>query len=270
MIVATALQHAAGRAFDRIAAHYDELFTATPIGQVQRDVVWAKASMAFLPGQRVLELNCGTGTDAMFLAGKGVIVTACDASSEMIERAFERKNREAPDAPVEFRVLANECLHELNAQPAYDGVFSNFSGFNCVANLSTVFDQLAVRLRPGAKLLLCLSTRYCAWEILYYSFRGDFRKATRRWRGVSEASFEGLTFPVYYPTIRSLRNAFEPAFQLRAVTGIGIAVPPSYLSPFMGRHPRLLNLFQRVDAAVSALPIFRTAGDHMLLHMVRV
>jgi hypothetical protein len=38
----------------------------------------------------------------------------------------------------------------------------------------------------------------------------------------------------------------------------------------MSRHPRLLNLFERFDALVCALPIFRIAGDHMLLHMVRV
>ena len=270
MIAATGLQHAAGRAFDRIADHYDELFTSTPIGQLQRDVVWAQASAIFLPGSRVLELNCGTGTDAMFLASKGVTVTACDASSEMIERAELRKQRQAPGAPVEFRVLANERLHELVAEPAYDGVLSNFAGLNCTANLSTVFDLLAMRLRPRAKLLLCLSTRFCVWEILHYSFQGKFRKAMRRWRGVSEASLEGRSFSVYYPTIRSLRNAFEPAFELRSVTGVGIAVPPSYLNQFMGRYPRILEALRRFDAMVCKLPVFRVAGDHMLLHLERV
>ena len=263
-------EHAAGTAFDGIAADYDTLFTFSAIGRTQRNVVWKRAAAAFAPGDRVLELNCGTGEDAMFLARRGLEVTACDASVQMIEQAKVRKNRQAPWAAVDFHVLPTERLYELPAQPLFDGVFSNFSGLNCVADLGAVACELAIRLRPQAKLLLCLSTRFCLWEILRYTVRGDFQKARRRWSGAAPVSLNACTFPVYYPTIRELRRSFAPSFRLRSVTGIGIAVPPSYLEKWIGEHPRLLAAMKCFDAVVCDLPGFRVIGDHMLLSLEKV
>ena len=41
----------------------------------------------FSAGHRVLELNCGTGEDAVFLARRGVRVLATDLSGAMVEAA---------------------------------------------------------------------------------------------------------------------------------------------------------------------------------------
>jgi ubiquinone/menaquinone biosynthesis C-methylase UbiE len=263
-------EHAAGAAFDGIAADYDTLFTFSAIGRTQRNVVWKRAAAAFAPGDRVLELNCGTGEDALFLAGRGLDVTACDASGQMIEQAKVRKKRQAPEAAVDFHVLPTERLYELPAQPLFDGVFSNFSGLNCVADLGAVASELAIRLRPQAKLLLCLSTRFCLWEILHYAAKGDFRRALRRCSGRSPVSLSACSFTAYYPTLRQLRTSFEPSFRLRSVTGVGIAVPPSYLEKWIGEHSRLLTAMKYFDAVACDLPGFRVIGDHMLLSMEKV
>jgi SAM-dependent methyltransferase len=269
MTVAIQAPHIAGTAFDRMAFQYDSLFTFSRIGRAQRGVVWQRAAGAFFPGSRVLELNCGTGEDALFLARKGVVVTACDASSQMIRRAKIRKSQEAPNSSVNFRVLPIEDLHELGNQPVFDGVFSNFSGLNCVEDLAPVFNRLAVLLRPGAKLLLCLSTRFCVWEILHYAMKREFQKAIRRCHGRSLANFDELSFRTYYPTIRSLRGIFGSAFQLRSITGVGLTVPPSYLESWMRKHPQMLQMFKRIDATVCEWPVFRVLGDHMLLQLER-
>lgn len=259
-----------GVAFDAMAADYDDLFTFSMVGRAQRDVVWNRAARTFAAGDRVLELNCGTGEDAMFLARSGVQVTACDASGKMIEYAQARKALEAPDASIEFHLLATEELYMLPQQPVFDGVFSNFSGLNCVADLRDLSHELAARLRTGAKLLMCLSTRFCLWETLHYAARLNFRKAARRWRGVSTAHFDQHSFPIYYPTIRSLRRSFEPDFELRSVTGVGITTPPSYLEGWIVKHPHLLAAMKGFDKAVCDLPLFRIIGDHMLLTLEKV
>jgi SAM-dependent methyltransferase len=262
--------HAAGAAFDTMAADYDEHFTFSIVGRAQREVVWNCAAATFRFGDRILELNCGTGEDALFLARRGMRVTACDASVRMIEHAKARKELEAPDARISFRVLPTEHLHTLPKQPLFDGVLSNFSGLNCVDDLQVVARELAARLRPRAKLLLCLSTRFCLWEVLHYAAQCKFRKAVRRWRGVSPARFEGHSFFVYYPTIRSLRRSFAPEFKLRSVTGVGIATPPSYLEGWASAHPRMLDAMKSFDKAVCDLPLFRSIGDHMLLSMEKI
>lgn len=270
MISTLELHHAAGAAFDRMAYQYDALFTFSIVGRAQREVVWKRAAAVFPRGSRILEINCGTGEDAIFLASRGICVTACDASSQMIGHARARQELDAPEAPIRFHVLATERLCELPKEPPFDGAFSNFSGLNCVADLRSVFHELATRLRPGARLLLCLSTRFCFWEVLHYTAKGEFRKAVRRWRGVSQVRFDEHSFPVYYPTMWALRRSCGAEFRLRSVTGVGITTPPSYLEGWIRKHPRLLAAMKYFDRAVCNLPIFRNIGDHVLLSMERV
>ena len=51
--------------FDAMAAAYARSFTESAIGRYMRAAVWRWLDAAFQPGDRVLELNCGTGEDAV-------------------------------------------------------------------------------------------------------------------------------------------------------------------------------------------------------------
>ncbi len=98
------------QAFDSLAARYDDLFTRSMIGRAQRGAVWKVLTETFKPGDHILEINCGTGEDALFLARNGISVVACDASEQMIRTARQRMEAEAPDAPIHFEVLPTEQL----------------------------------------------------------------------------------------------------------------------------------------------------------------
>ena len=52
------------------------------------------------PGSRVLDLACGTGIHALFFAGHGADVTACDVSKEMIDHAA----RTRPHPSIRYEV----------------------------------------------------------------------------------------------------------------------------------------------------------------------
>ena len=260
----------AGLAFDRIARSYDDTFTFSPVGRAQRNVVWQKAMRTFKHGSHILELNCGTGEDAFFLTANGMRVTACDASQAMIAQAKSRLQRTEPTPDVQFLVLPSEHIGNLPDDLNFDGAFSNFSGLNCTRDLSTVMSPLIQRLRPGAPLLLCLSARYCLWEIFHHLLHGRVRKAFRRCGGVTEAKVDGLSFPVYYPTVSQLRRVFGPALRIVSITGVGITVPPSYLNDWITRYPQLLALLTRIDETIQQWPLLRVLGDHMLLHIEQV
>jgi ubiquinone/menaquinone biosynthesis C-methylase UbiE len=257
-------------AFDNLAAKYDDLFTRSMIGRAQRGVVWDALVDTFEPGSHILELNCGTGEDALFLAGHDVSVVACDASAQMIDTARRRMQSEDPEASIEFRVLPTEHLSKLGRQESFDGAFSNFSGLNCVADLHLTAHQLAGLLARGAPVLICLSTRYCILEMAWFILHGQFRKAFRRTSGFATVKVGEYTVKVHYPTLRAIKKTFAPYFRMRSCTGIGVAVPPSYLEPIVRKHPRVLNLLRAVDQVISPLPWFRTVGDHMLICFDRV
>lgn len=262
--------HQAGMAFDRIAERYDELFTRSLIGRAQRDAVWRCAARTFAAGNHILELNCGTGEDALFLSRLGAAVTACDASHQMILQARQRRELSAPHSAIHFETLPTEQLAELESPARFDGVFSNFSGLNCVADLAAVAEELSRRVVPCAPLLLCFSSRICLWEMLFFLSRGEFRKAFRRCGGEAKASFEGISIVVQYPSVGELRRIFSPWFVLRSCTGIGVAVPPSYVESWARKHPGLLKYLRLIDEKICQWPGFRAAGDHVLLCFERI
>jgi 2-polyprenyl-3-methyl-5-hydroxy-6-metoxy-1,4-benzoquinol methylase len=269
-MISSAVTVAAALAFDSIAKTYDSIFTDSVVGRSQRTAVWKKAVSIFPSGGRILELNCGTGEDALFLARNGFTITACDASPRMIEVARTRKALEAPDAQIEFGVLCTENLDQLRSTQQFDGVFSNFSGLNCVADLSAVATDLLGHLHAGAPLLLCFSTRFCAWETLHYLSHAKFLKAFRRYRGYTHARMDDHTIPVFYPTLDSIRKSFGPQFRLRSVTGIGIVVPPSYMESWARQHRATFRLCEKLERVLNHVPGLRVLGDHMLVHLERV
>lgn len=264
------LGHAsAAAAFDSIADSYDQTFTESAIGRAQRRQVWSRLLSAFAPGQRILELNCGTGEDAQFLAERGRSVVACDASRAMIEVAQRRVRTERNERDLRFVHLANEDLDFLPRGPLFDGAFSNFSGLNCLAGLKPVAANLAELVRPGGHVLLCLWSRVCVGEVLWYASRGQFKKACRRFAGKATAKLGELTISVSYPTVKQVRRAFCPWFELRSWRAIGLFVPPSYVEPWLRNRKAALSLMQQLDRRCAAWPVLRSAGDHVLMEFTR-
>jgi ubiquinone/menaquinone biosynthesis C-methylase UbiE len=256
-------------AFDRVAASYDEQFTRTVIGQAQRKQVWKRLLKAFGPGDRVLELNCGTGEDAAYLAACGRRILACDASAEMIKVANTRAKREAKGGDIAFQHLSNEDLRFLFRKRPFDGAYSNFSGLNCVSDLRPVARELASLVRPGGHLLICLWSRVCVGELVWYLLHGQTQKAFRRFSGKAKAQVGGVTISVSYPTAGEVQGAFAPWFELERRQAIGLFVPPSYVESWAKRHRETIEYLEKIDAAFEDVPVLRDLGDHVLLEFTR-
>jgi len=57
--------------FDAVASGYDAAFTERTLGRMLRAAV--RERLPFAAGDRVLELGCGTGEDAIWLDRKSVV-----------------------------------------------------------------------------------------------------------------------------------------------------------------------------------------------------
>jgi SAM-dependent methyltransferase len=187
----------------------------------------------------------------------------------MIHVAERRRSLQVPSLSLAFRVLRNEDLGLLTSLRCFDGVLSNFSGLNCVADPSQVALNLGRLVRPGGSALICISTRVCLWEIAWYAARGNFKKAFRRVRGRTIAQLDGISVPVWYPTIREMRRAFSPSFRLRSIRAVGLFVPPSYVESWARGHQRVLAALEATDRVFAAWPFLRGVGDHVLLEFER-
>jgi cyclopropane fatty-acyl-phospholipid synthase-like methyltransferase len=169
--------------------------------------VWRNIDGLFRPGDRVLDLGCGTGDDALRLAQQRVAVLGIDASTMMVEAASNRG--------VTARRLAIEEIAALDGP--FHGAISNFGALNCVADLPEVARHLAALLPAGAPFVLCVIGRFSIAETLRYLMKGDLKRATRRWSG--RAEWRGI--PVYYRSAREIRQALAPWFTLERRASIG-------------------------------------------------
>ncbi len=258
------------RAFDAVAESYDRDFTDTAVGRLLRQIVWRYLEMTFTPGSRILELNCGTGEDAVWLARREVRVLATDVSSAMLQNAARKAAACSVSNMIEFAPLDLGNPVSGWTGSALDGALSNFGGFNCVHDLRPVARLLERSIRPGGHVVAVLMNRYCAWEIIWHTLHLQARMAFRRIAPAgTKARICGRDVQVWYPSVKAILRVFGPGFTLRRRFGLGVFLPPSYLQDAVVRHSRLFGLLRRLEGAPMAARIFSRFGDHVLIDLVR-
>ncbi|HZY10854.1 MAG TPA: methyltransferase domain-containing protein, partial [Bacteroidota bacterium] len=169
---------AVNSAFDEIADEYDLIFEENLITQNIRSIIWDSYLRYFSPGSTVLDINCGTGTDAIFLAEHGISVTAIDSSSRMIEKAKYKINAKRLEDSISIFNRSYDNIEGL--QGTFDGCISIFGGVNCTDDLSTLSDNISPFLKPGGTFIACVMNRISITEIMSYIVRLKFKKAFRR------------------------------------------------------------------------------------------
>jgi cyclopropane fatty-acyl-phospholipid synthase-like methyltransferase len=262
-------------AFDAIAHEYDRTFTETATGRLQRARVRYFASQLPVSGGTVLELNCGTGVDAVWLAEGYERVLATDISENMLEVTRQHVQRAGLAARVKvFRVDAGQLgadLARANDPGPFEAVFSNFGGLNCLSPraMSQLSEDAAAILRPGARLMVVMIGRFCWWETLYFLLKGQWRTAFRRWsRGPVSARLDAeTTVDTWYYSPAEMARLF-PQFTVKTVQPVGFWVPPSYLDPLMARFPGLLAVLSRLEQRTSGR-FWAGGSDHYWLVLER-
>ena len=256
--------------FDAMAAGYDAGFTYSRIGTLIRQAVWRRLDARFAPGDRLLELNCGTGEDAVYLGQRGIQVLATDASPAMVQVARAKVAARGLTTCVDVRPLAIEALDAAalgGKSAAFDGALSNFGGLNCVADWKSAARSLGECIRPGGIVLLCVMGPLCPWEWGWHLLRRRPEKAFRRLRH-GGVSWRGVT--VRYPSIGRLRRAFQPSFRPLRVSAVGALLPPTYAEAWAERHPRLLTRLDSWERRCENWPLIPYLADHYLLELERM
>ena len=143
-------------AVDRGAEDHDEGLGRNPVGLVFRHVFQERLTEMLPPAGRVLDLGCGTGEDALFLAGRGYRVLGLDPAPARIEAAREKARRSGlPADRLRFEVAAAEEVGKpLWDHGAFDAAYSDFGALNG-ADLAAVGKDCGA-LGAGVPLLLSL------------------------------------------------------------------------------------------------------------------
>lgn len=129
------------------AAFWDERYA-------QRDASWdpdpnphVEAVAKDLPPGSALDVGCGEGSDAVWLATRGWSVTAVDIS----QVALDRGRAHDPTGRVTWQQA--DLLAWTPAEASFDLVSSQFMHFGA-ADRTALFRKLAAAVRPGGTLLV--------------------------------------------------------------------------------------------------------------------
>lgn len=257
-------------AFDAVAVDYDGPLGNNALVQAMRQRLLAAVLHSAPPDSGLLDLGCGTGLDAVWLAQRGFRVTAIDWSAAMVERTRQR----TVDAGLDGAIAAHHLgVHELERldEPPFDAAYSNLGVLNCLPDLSPNAGMIAQRLRRGGILVASVIGRVCPWEVAIAIKKGQRSRASARWaKGIVPVPLNGRTVWTRYYTPSEFTGIFERAgFRRRSLRTLGLLVPPPYMLAFAQRHPRAISALQTFEDRVAGWPGIRGWGDHFLIVMER-
>ena len=251
-------------AFSRKSEEYDLFGSDHPNLIRLRHKVYQHTLRFLQPGDRILEINSGTGLDAVYFASLGYSIHAIDIAEGMLAHLQEKIEHYQL---VDQITVENRSFTELNhvSGRPYSYIFSNFGGLNCIEDLSEVTDKLPAVLSPGGKITWVIMPKVCLWELALV-FKGEIKRAFRRLRPQGTlANVEGVRFMTYYFNPHQAVQSLGPDFQILRLEGLSVFTPPADRKNFARRYPRLFRFLAGIDDALSPLTPFNRWGDFYIL-----
>ncbi|WP_228974696.1 demethylmenaquinone methyltransferase [Streptomyces sp. DH12] len=140
------------RMFDQAAHRYDITNTVLSAGQ---DRIWrarTRQALALRPGERCLDVACGTGVSTEALARSGATVVGIDRSPGMVGRGAHR----------DVTLQVGDALSLPFEDARFDAVTIMF-GLRNVVDAPTALREMSRVVRPGGRLVVC-EFSHPTWE----------------------------------------------------------------------------------------------------------
>ncbi len=252
-------------AFDDYAISYDLYFEENNITKILRKKIQTIFLSYFKKEDLILELNCGTGNDAIFLAQNGINIFATDISQKMIEVTSEKILKLNLENNITLEQKSIENIFELQTKN-FDGIFSNFGGINCVTNISNVFYDVNNLLKPNGIFILNYMNKFCLFETIAFLKKGKLKKAFERLHknGV-DVKLQNEYVKTYYYFANQIKQNSQKYFDIIQLTGLNFFSPNPNFIDFYNRHPKISNIFLNIENKVESIFPFYYFGDHAIV-----
>ena len=255
--------------FDDVAAHYDETFTNTKIGKLQRARVW-NYLISVLPNKpiNILELNCGTGEDAIWFAKKGHTVLATDVSEKMVEVARAKVEEFNLSDKISVKQLDINEIDKVATTDNFDLVFSNFGGLNCLKDndLSHLSDKIKILIKPDGKFIAVVMSDFCMIESIYFLLKLKPKDIFRR-KKAQLVNINDSVVDTYYYHPKKFYEYFKNDFIINRIIAVGVFIPPSYLNNFFKRKVNTLKFLNKLEGSFGNHSIAASISDHFLIDL---
>lgn len=205
------------------------------------------------PGSHVLDIGCGTGEDALWLAGQGHVVRGMDSSAAMVDIASAKAARTGSPATFECRSVESLRTESLR----FDAVLSNFGALNCVP-LTEWTGIVPGLLRSGGRGFVVLMGQ----RPLPATLRGG-APSRPRGSGVEVRVGTGVV-TTYYEPVSAVIASLSTRARVARAEALGCLIPGPGYADFPRRHPLVTGILAMGESVLRQAPLFRGWGDHTL------
>ena len=256
----------AAQAFTMQSGIFDTLYSNDIIIQYKRKRVRDHVNGLLPLGSNILELNAGTGEDAIYFANQGYRVHATDISTGMLDILKRKALLNGLDKSITSEKCSFTSLETLEERGPYDMLFSNFAGLNCTEHLEKVLLQLPNLLKPGGLITLVLLPKFCLWESLLF-LKGKWKTAFRRFNSSkgTRSHIEGNYFKCWYYNPSFVSSALNESFELVTIEGLCTLVPPSYISNFAEKYPKSYAWLVKQENHLKGRWPWKFIGDYYII-----
>ena len=257
--------------FSRQAIHFDELYKKNSIIQFKRQRVREHVSLHLPLKASILELNAGTGDDAIWFARQGHQVHATDLAAGMLDVLTQKVTAAGLQDQISTELRSFTELQELDCKGPFDYIFSNSAGLNCTGELDQVLSSISNLLKPGGIVTLVILPKFCLWETLLL-FKGKFKTATRRFFSANgkPARVEGEYFKCWYYNPSYVRRKLRNGFELLSIEGLCSFVPPSYMDGFPEKHSFVFKSLLKLEERFKSKWPWRSIGDYYIISLKKI
>lgn len=262
--------------FDQAAKLYDATYgrptehgRGNPLIGWLHDEFLALARATFPPKAALIDLGCGTGTDAIELALAGYAVLGLDVSPAMVRQAQTKQAVHSIQRGTTFKTLPAGRLGHLDERGPFQGAYSSLGALNTEPRLPVVAEELHELLEPGSLFVAMVMNRTCLFEQLRQFWRRDPTGILDRsgdWH-TSRAGVGGVVAPVKFYSPDEFAAVFAPYFTVESVRALPLWLPPVNLRELYNRAPQRYRLAIWRDRLMRSWPGFRALGDHFVIVM---
>lgn len=260
--------------FDQAAKFYDATYgKPTDSGRGNLLVGWLHDEFqsivrsVFPERASLIDLGCGTGTDAIDLVQAGYGVLGIDVSPAMVRQAQTKLAVHGIRRGARFQTLVAGRLAQLDERGPFQGAYSSLGALNTEPNLPVVAEELYQLLEPGSAFVAMIMNRTCLFEKLRKFWRRGVTDTIERSGDWEEArtGVSGVAAPVKFYAPDEFAAAFAPYFAVESVCALPVWLPPVHLHELYNNAPERYQMAVRRDRAMRSWPGFRQWGDHFVM-----
>ncbi len=257
------------RSFEEIAYLYDEEFSNSIIGGNQRKVVWEKLDKIFETNdiQSVLEINAGTGVDAIYIANKGCKIKTTDVAHAMLDIIKDKVYKASQEDRVRVEFLDLKKPDEIDFTEKYDLIFSNFGGLNCLneEELKSWFGSCERLLNDDGLLLFVIMPKSTVVEFAYRRIKNEMKVYRQRFSadGLDVKVGENVFKTFYYNPLDVKELAKQFTVKGTKITGLF----PSYLNDKVSKNRVYRLIYNLSEKFGKRLNLPAKYGDHFMIEL---